>query len=226
MKKLLLSFIATVTILGIIIILFLTSGHQKAKDFGFELAKLSTQLILIVVFGGILIQEYNRKRERKQALNDFRKMILRELIRAYADAKKARRLLRAKCVSKANDKNEDVGEIPYVVYEEQIHNINDVQLRLEILVDEIDTFKEAFTNEVKLKEQLDTMEKYLRRLISEYEKISSTNGHLECIPLARLNRLSHFIRRGTGTEKSQFGKEFTPVFLKSLELIRAESLKA
>jgi hypothetical protein len=69
------------------------------------------------------------------------------------------------------------------------------------------------------------MEKYLRRLVSEYEKISATNSQRECLSLTQLNRLSDFIRRGTETELSQFSKEFTPKFRESLALIRAESLR-
>ena len=225
MKKLVLSFIFTITVFGVIIFFLLTHGDREIRLFGFDVAKLLIQLILIVVFGGILIQEYNRKRERKEALNDFRKMILRDLIRAYADTKKARRLLRAKCGPKANAEDNNVGEVPYVVYEEQIHNINDIQLRLETLKHELDTFKEAFTDESELKSCIESMEKYLRRLVTEYEKISATDSPRECLSISQLNHLKNFIHRNPGKELSPFTNDFTSIFRRSLELIQAESLK-
>lgn len=104
-------------------------------------------MTLVAVVGGIIVQEYNRRRERKEAINEFRKTVLRNLIQAYAGAKKSRRLLRARCRLR-NQQGDEAGiEIPMSVYEEQMKSLNDIELQLEMLVHELNTFSDAFSPE-------------------------------------------------------------------------------
>lgn len=225
MKKLILSLLAAVFILGLAATNLMGNGDPQLKALGLEIAKISIQLLFVVIIGGVLVQEYSRRRERKASINDFRKSVLRRLFQAYADTKKARRLLRARCSIDADDNHIRSGEIPYATYEKHIQCINDVQLQLEILIHELEVFKKAFTVEANLREEVAALERYLRKVIREYEDVSMKFSKSEHIPLARLERLVEFLLPSKVNKNSEFRKEFIPHFRSAVELIRTESLK-
>jgi hypothetical protein len=136
MRKRVLIVVAVLTadVLAICLMFKLGSNDPKLKDLGYETIRLSIQLLLIVLFGGIFIQEYNRSRARKDAVNEFRRTILKDLSRGYSDAKGVRRILRARCEGPANQtipNNDDC--IPLPLYDEHIGTINSTQLGLEIM---------------------------------------------------------------------------------------------
>lgn len=235
MKRLFLIFGIGLFTVFVILFFLLNSDNPNIKQFGFDLAKLTAQLILIAFFGGILLQEYNRKRERKEARNEFRKSILKELHRAYADTKKSRRILRAKCFIKDSKKT-----LPLTDYFEEMKNINDVQLRLEVLLIEIEIYREAFSEtetitdkngntleKLKLWVRLKEMEEYLDSLIKEYESVLSKHSSDNIVIIEKATALDGFMikKEETAPNKTPFQIGYSSKFKQFLETIKSENLK-
>ena len=237
MKKLISIFTAVIIALVIIIYYLLTFEETPGKwqTFGIDLAKIAAQMLLVAILGGALIGEFNRRRTRKEALNEFRKTVLRELNRAYTDTKKSRRHLRAKRCVEPN--SEDT--ISRAAYVEEMQNIIDIELRIEVIKLELKIFKDVFTeyekvidkhgkekHQLKIVAQLKTMEDYLHdNLINEYETVLSENGNLDPIPLSKLPQLAKFIEKASDKQDSKFEEIFRNTFKKSLQIIENESLK-
>jgi len=218
-----------------ILLIFLLSQAETTKyyKFGFEVAKLTAQLMLIAFFGGILLQEYNRRRERKEARNEFRKSILKNLHYVYTDTKKSRRNLRAKCLETDSGKI-----ISRSDYHKEMENINDAQLRLEVILLEIETFQEAFSETVtitksgkskivpKLWVPIKAMEKCLDLLITEYENALSAVSETEPLICEKLDNMNKFIQKTREMkEDNPFKIEFADKFKESLEILETENLK-
>jgi hypothetical protein len=219
--------LAVILIDVIAIWLMLFYGKQNGNDdltkLGYDTIKLSIQLILIVLFGGIFIQEYNRSRARKTAMNDFRRTTLRNLSRAYSDIKGVRRILRAKCQSVPQLQFKTVGDcLPLAAYDEHIATINATQLELEILVRELKIIKEVFENTDALIGYITSMEEYIKEVVSEYETESKKHRGSDSVPLSKLPRLSALIARRT--ESTDF-RVFAEGYDKALTIIQEERIR-
>lgn len=221
-------------LVSVFLVFLFASDDKKFNDFGFELAKLTAQLLLIAFFGGILLQEYNRKRERKEARNEFRKSILKDLHGVYTDIKKSRRNLRAMCSNQDSKKF-----ITRSDYRKEMANINDTQLRLEVILLEIETYSEAFSEKewiadkngnrvevLKLWNCVKIMEKYLSEIVKEYEAAAPSNGDQTPLDCTAFSKMNEFIQNTRDSGKNTpFHLELAGNFKKSLEIIRAENLK-
>jgi ppGpp synthetase/RelA/SpoT-type nucleotidyltranferase len=165
------------------------------------------QVVVIATLGGVvslLAQEFNRDREKREALNDFRKTLLSHLVQIFREAKKARRLLRAKRDS-------------LQFYDEQMAVINELQLDLETINEEIKTTKQAFPGE-EAQSRISTMATYLNKLVEEYEKnMPKLNRKSPSVSLDQLEYLNDFI--GPFRE-SKFSKEFAHLYNEALKLMR------
>lgn len=199
-----------------------------------EIAKLSTQALLVGLAAGVLVQEYQRKREQKAGRNAFRKSIYTNLVRVYSNSKKSRRILRARCRSisatpSRTDKPEIVERgVPRDVYEAQLLSINDTQLELEIMQYEIKGINEVFSDHEALADHLKKMDKYLNEVVDEFKDVYPQIGtNIECIPLSQLPMLSDFLLSGKTEEGSQsrFRTQFGQHFRDALTLIQRERLK-
>jgi hypothetical protein len=222
MLRLIVVFTSILASAVIIVWLLITSARQDVRELGKELGKLTGQVALVTVIGGVLVQEYNRRREQTAALNEFRKSVLKSLVRSYADAKASRRLLRAKCrVRRASSEMPVVVELPRIAYEERMGSLNDTQLELEILIHDLNTFSGAFVERNEIRKLVGKMENYLNTLISEYEHALREASGEDCVQLDRLPRLGDFIH---GRKDSLFRKNFTSSFHKALSMIQAERL--
>jgi hypothetical protein len=149
----------------------LIASQDKSKhQLGVELGKLVGQVLLVGVVGGIVLHEYNHRRERQAALNEFRRTPLRNLVDAYARTKKSRRLLRSGCRARGPLRS---GQrqlvLRRVVYDEQLGSLNDTQLQLEIIVHELSMYGETFRKRAEIRSHVDKMENYLGTVITEYE---------------------------------------------------------
>ena len=165
------------------------------------------------------IQEYNRARARKDAVNEFRRTILKDLSHAYADAKGVRRILRARCERAAAD--EDC--IPLPLYDEHIATINATQLELEVMVRELEIIKGVFKNTDELIGHIKDMEKYLGQVIAEYETHVKRYRREVSIPLSALPRLQGLIIK-TKEDTSEFWK-FSKSYHQALTIIQEERVK-
>lgn len=207
-------------VFAIFLVFKLGRGNSGLTTLGYDMIKLAIQLLLIVLFGGVFIQEYNRARARKDAVYEFRRAILKDLSRAYSDAKGARRILRARCERTKND--EDC--IPLPLYDEHIATINETQLELEIMRKELRIIRSVFKKIDELICCVKHMERYLGAVFTEYEtKVKDHRGAVS-IPLSTLPRLQAFLAKSEDTERSDF-PEFSESYRKALTIIQEERVK-
>ncbi|HEX8564492.1 MAG TPA: hypothetical protein VF648_02400 [Pyrinomonadaceae bacterium] len=198
------------------------NNEEELGKLGYETIKLSIQLFLIVLVGGIFIQEYNRARARKDAVNEFRRTFLRDLLRIYSDVKGARRILRAKCESRTDGKTTIAEDcIPITIYHEHISTINANQLELEIMVRELKIIKGVFKNTVVLIDFIKGMERYLNKVISEYETIVKAHRGATSIPLSEVPRLKALVVKGEGSDFLEFSSRYH----EALIIIQEERVK-
>lgn len=200
MKRLIVTSVIFITILVLSINWLLSHDlNTPYYIFGVELAKLTAQMVLIAIFGGILIQEYNRKRQNKSARNQFRKTILNELTSCYIKTKKIRRQIRAKCRGKDQARTISCSD-----YHKEMEQLNDIQLRLEAILIEIKSFDNAFSKAEPLTKgfeeffkpdiisSLKKMKKYLHSLIEEYEEAQIDEIESNQVTLFDLKKLDNF----------------------------------
>jgi len=222
MLKLAATFASILIVAVMAVWLLMTNPRQDVRDLGSELGKLTGQVALVTLVGGVLVQEYSRRHQQQEALNEFRKSVLRGLVRSYTDAKSCRRLLRARCrVTKSQSDGTPTVQLSRTVYEERMGSLNDTQLELEILVHDLNTFPAAFAKRNEIRGAVSKMEHYLNTLITEYEHALREVDTDHPIELALLPRLSDFIH---GRKDSLFRRNFTSCFYRALSMIQAERL--
>ena len=171
-------------------------------------------------------QEKERDRQLQHArnVNELRKELLARLTSAYSDAKRIRRLIRARSFL-VNPKSQGGEErIVRDVYDEYLQALNNVQLTLETIYREVETSKETssevFSDPSKLLSSLDYMESYLRKIIREYEKkLRYFEGEPPSLELKELARLSEFIG-----DAEDFDAEFVSSYKSAQKSIRKDIL--
>jgi hypothetical protein len=90
------------------------NGTGEWVTLGLKIFELSTQMVLVAVLGGVLVQAYVKWHSRESSMNDFRKATAEAVIHEYFVAKKVRRLLRADCIQgPAEDKKDPWTDIPW-----------------------------------------------------------------------------------------------------------------
>jgi hypothetical protein len=214
----LLSFIAALTLSAILITVLTSSA--KSGSLSFELIKLLVQFFLVGVLGvviSLLVQNYNRQRDREILINELRKAVLTNLIRAYSDTKKARRILMGNRLAK--------NSLPFKVYDQELRNIIDTQLALEILNHQITTSQRHFGENAdeKIIANVEAMEKYLGEIIDEYKDcMTSFNNLPESLQLSSLPKLAATM--GKENEASNFRKQFVTCYRKAVAEIRKQIL--
>lgn len=206
MKKLILGsgIILIISILVVVIVLILDANARSV--IGVELIKAFLQVAVIATLGGLtslLAQEFNRNREKRDALNEFRKTLVGQLVQVYRETKKVRRMLRAKRDS-------------LVFYDEQMVRINELQLDLENIYEEIRTTEQAFPEDDVLS-RVKKLAKYLNKLVDEYEKnMPKLSSKSPSISIEKLEYLNEFIAPfGEDESSMDFYRHYTEA-LKSM----------
>lgn len=209
------SIVAVTTLGGII---FLRNALNITVDY--EIAKALTQFLLVGVLGvfiSLLVQNYNRQRDKDVLINDLRKTVLTDLITAYSDTKRARRIIMGNRLRGGN--------LPYKVYDEQIKNIITTQLALELITHRIKTFPTYFGKDVKSKviDNVTNMEKYLGEIIDEYKDVLTEQSQIpETLKLVDLSKLNSSVSRRN--EDSNFTPKFVEPYRTAVEEIRNQIL--
>jgi hypothetical protein len=182
-----------------------------------ETFKVLLEFLLVGVIGGWLSYEYKR-REQGAAAREAGRVLQREMltkvIDAYGDAKKVRRLLRAKAkFNLGNSKEAFVRKGPY---EKQMERLMDIQLEFEALKHRAENNADLFPKELELAELLEVMEKYLNEILKNYEtrpddlKERTLPEYGVVLPLRELKPLREFTDNLTG--KSDDEKTFRCCF--------------
>lgn len=200
----------------------LSQKDEKIIALGYKTIEFAIQVFLVVIAGGVVVQEYSRGQARRMALNESCKVMLRQLIQAYSRTKKARRLLRANCCLSDGllQKNSDRA-VEYVAYGEQLAIINETQLELEVIARELKVIQSGFATSDAIRTQVKIMEKCLNELVDEFERTLGECDPKQPIPLSRLPKLKDFIAKGADESFSPY----SGAFHNALDMIQEEKLK-
>jgi hypothetical protein len=156
--------------------------HEKVFE-------LTYQFLLIGVVGGaltIFYQSIQRQRDAREAERGLQRQLLMEVVEAYNGAKKVRRLVRAN--ARIND------SIRAQPYDEQMRSLLEVQLTFESLKHQAEANPQLFPKNSGVCAALDSIEKYLNKIVDEYEKkFSLFAGGQAKLPAAQFDKLQEFI---------------------------------
>lgn len=187
-----------------------------------EFIKFFIQFVFIVLGGGILVQEYNRGRQKKAELKSFRKEIYKSLVEVYLKTKRIRWVLRANC------KN---SEVNYQLYKEEMAKIIDIKSSLEIIIHEIDSYSKPLINiKQDLDQNLKKMEDYLRELLKEFHgspQVADSSGKINTITLPYYSQFINSIPNDPNANNSgsDFSSRYRTHFYSSLNLLKENELK-
>lgn len=201
-----------------IIVWAFPSKDAKGGTLELEVFKLLAQFFLVGILGvviSLIVQKYNRQRDKELLINDLRKTVLEKLIHAYSDTKKSRRIFMANRL-KGN-------KILFILFDEQMRNLVDIQLSLEILVHQIKTSRIYFGSAVdeNIIDKITVMEKYLGDIIDEYKdsllKFATTPKYIEIDKFETIK-----LWFGREHEERNFRKIFVYSYREAVEEIRRQ----
>lgn len=193
-------------------------------SFGLELSKSLLQIIVVFVIGTIvsaLVNNHNNNRKREESFDELRKSVLLKLHRSYADAKKSRRVMRAKAFRPAfYDESNQAARVDLEVYDEQMELINETQLELEIIAKDVETNSYAFSDPGKVVENIRSMEQVLNLVVKEWER---KRGGFDQPPLiTALPQLLSYVQSDKLDKESYFRVKFVLNYYQALTLVRQD----
>jgi hypothetical protein len=165
--------------LGVLLVLavaglFFVATQYQVLDLPTEIAKALLQLVVVAAAGhvvSILITKANNQRQDLMRANELRHALLARLNKAYSDVKKIRRLARASS-ERTPVATAPQLSIPKSAFHRYLQALNDAQLELELLARDVKTNEALFTDARDIIDHLDGMEKFLNRIVGEYEGIA------------------------------------------------------
>ncbi|MGB0123833.1 MAG: hypothetical protein WA419_00105 [Silvibacterium sp.] len=162
--------------LGALAILYLIFGQMKADARAalyLEAAKALLQLIVVIMLGALVtlvIKQSENNKKADKALHDFRVEFLNRL-RSFDDAvKKSRYVLRSSGLTNQYVQHLVITPPQIDVYDAQLSALQDAESGVGRLIQDITSFRDAFSENVVLENKLRNMQLFLRELLEEYEK--------------------------------------------------------
>ena len=201
-----LAILFTLSVAGLIIL----AKYSDLGDKTFERTISDTLLKIIsgTVIGtaaSLLVSDYSEKQLERKNQDQFRKNVLQRLQNLYAKTKNARRMLRAKgFTTQWYGKEDDSCLMKQSVYDLYMNDINGSQLELEAIRKEIGEGKNIFSNPKLITDNLEVMDEYLGKLVSEYEKkLPDFKGEPAVLKIKDLPDLKQFISSANITGESK-----------------------
>jgi len=201
------------------VVVFLIWGKQIEEHLQPEVFKLSFEFLLVVVVGGavsLLYEQFSAERELRQKRRDLLRQMHAELLKAFNDAKRIRRKLRAHVGYKSGRAFSPESKVRSAEYKEAMEAIIDAQLTFEVYAKRAEDTQLWFASGEGLAVELRKIEVYLNEIIDEYQE--KANSFVE-IPsgkaLAELPVLAEFI--GPVIKDQKFDAEFKNAFRNALE---------
>lgn len=166
----------------------------------------------------LLLAYLGHKFQKNQLRAEIRTDYLKRLGVVYRRVKDARRLLRAAgLTTKFENSPVTLSEAQANAYNKEMQNLNHAQLELEALKIEAESLP-AFVSINQLKENLEDMEKYLRKILKEYEKTSPILDSGIRIYWNRLGDLDEFTESAKKKTK-RFNTQFSDPYYRAIKLI-------
>jgi hypothetical protein len=218
-----------IIVIGIIgVCIFLGFGDEIKKYTNEKIFESTYQFFLVTIMGGgvsLVFESYRRdreakereverQREEKERRREIQRSLRANLIVAFNNVKKVRRLLRAEAIlGEPHENNVVVGK----EYNRQMNALMDAQLSIEfayrVIKYETDLFQDS-TLATKLKEA----NTYLRDIIDEYEKsYRKFSTESSAINLHEFPKLCDFIR--PYAESREIKKDFWEPFNNAFDII-------
>jgi hypothetical protein len=218
-KRYLFFVLATIIVAIILIAALFPTGSDDQHNLKIELIKDLAQMCLLVIIGGILVNEYNNERDQAKKQDELKQALYIDMKRTYFKIKKVRRTMEAAVRGKDSPVNKI---ILYSTYEEMMQDLNDLQLEYEFYADQFDFFIKAGTfrykeTGIKLTQNIGLIEQYLNNLVEEYQQTDPT---IERLNFSELSKLNDFI-----FNTSIFKTEFSNIHKDSIKLLEGDILK-
>lgn len=191
--------ILTLIVMAAIVIAGLISDPVDLKKrLGDEGYKQLWQLSLASIIGGLVsaaFSELKREQDTIEARRQYLRTFHSTALTAHNRAKKIRRMLIAKAVF-------DSGGVPHVrqlEYDAQMFELQDVQLQLESIKRQARLARargDVFSRTPNIELQLETMEKFLRKSLREFENFRFPAAD-SSVPLSTLPDLQELVYDGS-----------------------------
>lgn len=215
--------LSTLLVVTLIAVIYLALSG-KVADIYSETYKTAIQLLVVAVTGHVvtlLVAKLNHEREDTRAKDEFRRKIIEKLNEAFVEVKGLRRLSRAANKPESGGYPESVEVDGYLSLMEEL---NEVQLRVEIIAKEIEAFQGLFGHYIELQMNIDKMEEYLNLIINEFEhNAPAQSGSPLKFSLKDLPEIADYLGPYKG---SKFRTEFIKPYYEGLDILRSELLYA
>lgn len=164
-------------------------------------------------------KESDLQRERREYREELIKATLGRATASYSAVKRARRLMRARAITRLDDAaSEGVIADPY---DAQMFEINNAQLEFENLARDVKTSASLFSEVDAVTRALDALETYLNRIIREYEnERRHFAGEPPQLELERLPHLTRFL----APRSPDFGAQVLGNFRRVQQVLRRDLL--
>ena len=236
--------VTIVTIIAFLFVLAFLFYPNFFKDrLDYDVYKLTYQFLLLVVIGGAISflftlyiklreEEANRKEKKEIKRNEeknLQRKLYNDFVQAYNDGKKIRRFLRARTRMLSVNENEKAIMIKTVRYDELMKELTILQLKFESFWEEVNANQSIFSRPgdvTTLSDNLEKIEKYLNKIVGEYEDrfYSYPNqfyiDKVSFMPLNKLTILQEFIAKYK--DAKQFEEQFKKAFKKVTEVLLKE----
>jgi DNA repair exonuclease SbcCD ATPase subunit len=195
-------------------IYFFSTGESRSVIL-LEIAKIFLQLLVIGVLGALakwIFDEYNRSRDRAATINEFRKEILKRLVDVTNQVRSVPVLIEAHQSART--------------YGEQMRLLINSRQELSLIRHEIQTTSETFSELLKIRKSLESMQGYLDGLITEFR-----TKYLELSKMQRskpeevwpaIQDLTELGDLRKGDKISRYHSEYILSYYTALDLIRRE----
>ena len=198
--------------------MFILMGKRIETRIGTELFTSTYEFLLVVVIGSgvsVLFQAVSYARDARERRRTLQRDIHDTLIAGYNDAKRARRLLRARArvIDHTSPALLDAGE-----YDRQMEAISSAQLAIELATRRIQMNRTIFPKRDDLIASLTTVGKYLNGVIDEWEDVrpAAVDGHRPLIS-GSVPELTAFLQHFK--DSPRFHQGFKIPFDRVLELL-------
>ena len=214
--------------IAVLALILLYAISEKKSDIQLHLAKSLIQFLVILLLGAFVadvVKRIDKQRRDDEQLATFRNDIRKRLDDCYQLAKKCRSQLRGAGITPEGcDCPANMSEDCQTAYREQMEQINEVQLDLEKIWHEIDSFRHAFSEADNIIRRVQLMSGFLRKLVNEYEANWCLLGSpADAIKAPKFKQLPHMV--GPSTE-GWFKEKFCDRYSEAVDFIRRDSLRA
>lgn len=172
---------------------FIVLGKSISEHIGAGVFNATYEFLLVAVLGSgvsVLFQAGSHVRAARERREKLQREIHLALVTGYNDAKRARRLLRARARTRRGE--------TYIIdpseYERQLEALSSAQLSIELATRRIELNRSAFPESGELLRALHAVCEYLNSVVDEWEDIrsQSCDSHAT-LHMAQLPRLEAFL---------------------------------